>query len=115
MSGSNSEQDPRPDHHALILVNGRRGRSLTEHGRPVAKYIPQIFAESRQIGLIGGVVLQVAYAARHSLNVLRAFSIPVYGFVPGGESVGRQSFADEDARPGRGVGKGFPTYRVLQS
>ena len=29
-----------------------------------AKYIPQIFAESRQIGLIGGVVLQVAYAAR---------------------------------------------------
>ena len=29
-----------------------------------SKYIPQIFAESRQIGLIGGVVLQVAYAAR---------------------------------------------------
>jgi hypothetical protein len=33
--------------------------------RPIAaKYIPQILAESRQIGLIGGVVLQVAYAAR---------------------------------------------------
>jgi hypothetical protein len=28
------------------------------------KYIPEIFAESRQIGLIGWVVLQVAYAAR---------------------------------------------------
>ncbi len=29
--------------------------------------------------------------------------------------VDRQSFADENARPGHGVGKGFPTYRMLRS
>ena len=28
--------------------------------------------------------------------------------------VGRQSFADEDARLAGGVGKGFPTYRAAR-
>jgi|GEM_PF-4639922 len=35
---------------------------------------------------------------RRCTNAVRAFSIPVYGFVPGGENVGRQSFADKALR-----------------
>ena len=48
------------NHNALLVVF----RLQPLPGEFWAKYIPQIFAESRQIGLIGGVVLQVAYAAR---------------------------------------------------
>jgi hypothetical protein len=39
MSGSNSQQDPRPDYHAFILVNGRRfgrrGGSLAKIAHPL--------------------------------------------------------------------------------
>jgi hypothetical protein len=57
----------RPE-HALAFVNHNAlpvvFRLQPLPGEFWAKYIPQIFAESRLIGLIGGVVLQVAHAAR---------------------------------------------------
>jgi hypothetical protein len=45
-------------------THGSASKAVQKEPASPSKYIPQIFAESRQIGLIGGVVLQVAYAAR---------------------------------------------------
>ena len=51
----------RESDRSLLMKHPRT--KAERYGRST-KYIPQIFAESRQIGLIGGVVRQVAYAAR---------------------------------------------------